>query len=160
VVVPITPFGRVFEALRAGEVDAALIIHEGRLTYEREGVARVCDIGEAWARATGGLPLPLGGNAVRRSLGPELVTKVSRLCRASIAWALEHRDEVIRALLERESRPELALDRELLDRYLAMYANVDTLDAAADVRCAIDELYTRAHAAGLLDRAARAEFAA
>ena len=160
VVVPITPFGRVFEALRAGEVDAALIIHEGRLTYEREGVARVCDIGEAWARATGGLPLPLGGNAVRRSLGPELVTKVSRLCRASIAWALEHRDEMIRALLERESRPELALDRELLDRYLAMYANADTLDAAADVRRAIDELYTRAHAAGLLDRAARAEFAA
>jgi 5,8-dihydroxy-2-naphthoate synthase len=159
VVIPITPFARVFEALRTGEVEAALLIHEGRLTYEREGLARVCDIGEAWAGATGGLPLPLGGNAVRRSLGSSLVTRVSRLCRASIAWALEHRDETIRALLERESRSDLALDRAMLDQYLAMYANADTLDAASDVRFAIDELYSRAHAAGLLDRAARAEFA-
>src|ERR1700690_993619 len=159
VVVPITPFARVFEALKAGEVDAALIIHEGRLTYEREPVARVCDLGEAWGQATGGLPLPLGGNAVRRGLGPQLVTKVSRLCRASIAWALEHRDETMRALLEPESRPDLALDRALLDRYLAMYANADTLDAPPDVRRAIDELYTRAHAAGLLNQRARVEFA-
>jgi 1,4-dihydroxy-6-naphthoate synthase len=160
VVVPITPFARAFDALRGGEVDAALIIHEGRLTYERERVERVCDLGEAWGEATGGLPLPLGGNAVRRALGPELVTKVSRLCRASIAWALEHREETMGALLERESRSDLALDRSLLDRYLAMYANADTLDAPADVRSAIDELYTRAHAAGLLERAARVEFAA
>ncbi len=160
VVIPIAPFARVFEALRAGEVDAALIIHEGRLTYEREGVARVCDIGERWAKATGGLPLPLGGNAVRRSLGPQLVTKISRLCRASISWALEHRDETMRALLENESRSDLALDRKLLDQYLSMYANADTLDAPADVRLAIDELYARAQAAGLLDRAVRAEFAA
>jgi 5,8-dihydroxy-2-naphthoate synthase len=160
VVVPITPYARAFEALRAREVDAALLIHEGRLTYEREGVARVCDLGQAWERATGGLPLALGGNAVRRALGPELVTKVSRLCRASIAWALSHRDETMRALLERESRADLALDRVLLDRYLAMYANADTLDAPLDVRLAIDELYTRAHAAGLLDHPARVELAA
>ncbi len=159
VVVPITPFGRVFEVLRAGEVDAALIIHEGRLTYERERVACVCDLGEAWGHATGGLPLPLGGNAIRRALGPELVTKVSRICRASIAWALEHRDEAMRGLLEHDSRSELALDRTLLDRYLAMYANADTLDAQPDVRCAIAELYTRAHVAGLLERAPHVEFA-
>jgi 1,4-dihydroxy-6-naphthoate synthase len=159
VVIPITPFAGAFEALRAGEVDAALIIHEGRLTYEREAVERVCDLGEAWAQLTGGLPLPLGGNAVRRALGPELVTKVSRLCRASIAWALDNREETMRALLERELRSELALNRPLLDRYLAMYANADTLDAQVDVRQAIDELYGRAHAAGLLGRAVRAEFA-
>ena len=76
----------------------------------------MCDIGERWAKATGGLPLPLGGNAVRRSLGPQLVTKISRLCRASISWALEHRDETMRALLENESRSDLALDRKLLDQ--------------------------------------------
>src|SRR5882672_6452432 len=159
VVVPISPYARVFEAVRSGEVDAALLIHEGRLTYEREGMSRVCDLGEAWAAATGGLPLPLGANAIRRGLGAELVTKVSRVCRTSIAWALAHREETMRVLLERESRTDLALDRETLDRYLAMYANADTLDAPDDVRRAIDEMYARAHAAGLIDARVHAEFA-
>ena len=159
VVVPITPYARAFEALRAGEVDAALLIHEGRLTFEREGMALVADLGVAWAAATGGLPLPLGGNAIRRGLGAPLVAQVSRLCRASIAWALAHREETMSALLERETRTDLALDRAMLDRYLAMYANADTLDAAPDVRLAIDTLYARAHAAGLLDRAVTVDFA-
>jgi 1,4-dihydroxy-6-naphthoate synthase len=150
VVVPISPYARAFEAVRAGEVEAVLLIHEGRLTHEREGFARVCDLGAAWSQATGGLPLPLGGNAIRRGLGPDLVAKVSRLCRASIAWALDHRDEAIEALLARETRKDLALDRALLDRYLAMYANADSLSPPDDVRRAIDELYARAYAAGLL----------
>ncbi len=159
VVVPISPYARVFEALRAREVDAALLIHEGRLTYEREGLVRVCDIGEAWSASSGGLPLPLGGNAIRRSLGADTVARVSRICRASIAWALAHRDETMAALLERETRADVGLDRAMLDRYLAMYANADTLEAPADVRTAIDTLYARAHAAGLLGSAMRAEFA-
>ena len=146
--------------MRAGEVDAALLIHEGRLTYEREGLARVCDIGDAWAAATGGLPLPLGGNAIRRGLGEELVAKVSRLCRASIAWALDapRRDDGARSSGARRA-PTSALDRAMLDRYLAMYANDDTLDAPADVRRAIDELYARAHAAGLLGEVPPVEMA-
>jgi 1,4-dihydroxy-6-naphthoate synthase len=160
VVVPITPYARVFEALRAGDVDAAVLIHEGRLTYEREGVSRVCDLGESWQEASGGLPLPLGGNAIRRGLGPSLVAQVSRLCRASIAWSLSHRDEAMAALLAREARPGLALDRSLLDRYLGMYANADTLEPASDVRAAIDELYSRAHTAGLIDRPLRVELVA
>ncbi len=159
VVVPISPFSRAFEALRTGQVDAALLIHEGRLTYEREGLALVCDLGAAWAQATDGLPLPLGGNAIRRGLGEARVAQVSRLVRASIRWALEHRDETMGALLARETRAEVGLDRAMLDRYLAMYANADTLDAAADVRRAVDELYARAHAAGLLDAPTRAAFA-
>jgi 1,4-dihydroxy-6-naphthoate synthase len=159
VVVPITPYARAFEALRAHEIDAALLIHEGRLTYEREGTALVVDLGQAWAASAGGLPLPLGGNAIRRSLGADLVARVSRSCRASIAWALDHREETMRALLERETRADLALDRDLLDRYLAMYANADTLDAPPDVRLAIDTLYARAHAAGLLDRPVRVQLA-
>jgi 1,4-dihydroxy-6-naphthoate synthase len=158
VVVPIAPYARAFEALRDREVDAVLLIHEGRLTYQREGAALVCDLGQAWAQMTGGLPLPLGANAVRRALGRDTMSNVSRLCRASIAWALEHRDEMIGELLERESRVGLGLDRALLDRYLAMYANSDTLDAPADVCKAIQELYTRAHAAGLLERRVVAEF--
>src|ERR1700722_5532020 len=120
VVVPISPYGRAFEAVRSGQVDAALLIHEGRLTYEREGFQKVCDIGEGWAAATSGLPLPLGGNAIRRSLGPQVVATVSRVCRASIAWALAHRDETMDALLARETRADLHLDRALLDRYLAI----------------------------------------
>ena len=159
VVVPISPFARAFEVLRSGEIDAALLIHEGRLTYEREGLARVCDLGEAWAELTGGMPLPLGGNAIRRGLGAELVAKVSRLVRASIRWALEHRDEVARALLAQETRAEVGLDAAMLDRYLAMYANADTLEPPGDVREAIDELYARAHAAGLVERVVRVEMA-
>jgi 1,4-dihydroxy-6-naphthoate synthase len=159
VVVPISPYGRAFEAVRSGEVDAALLIHEGRLTYEREGFAKVVDIGEGWAAATSGLPLPLGGNAIRRSLGAEVVATVSRVCRDSIAWALSHRDETMAALLARETRADLKLDRALLDRYLTMYANADTLDPPPDVRRAIDELYARGHAAGLFERAVQVELA-
>ncbi len=107
----------------------------------------------------GGLPLPLGGNAIRRALGVERVAKVSRLCRESIAWALANRDETIEALVGRESRSDLALDRALLDRYLAMYANADTLFPPDDVPHAIDELYARAHAAGLMDRTPPVEMA-
>ena len=158
VVVPISPFGRAFEALRAGEVDAVLLIHEGRLVFEREGLSAVCDLGSEWSGVTGGLPLPLGGNAIRRALGAEVLGAVSQACRASIAWALEHREETMRGLLERESRADLALDRALLDRYLDMYANSDTLEAPPDVRRAVDELYRRAQSIGLLDRPVRAEF--
>jgi 1,4-dihydroxy-6-naphthoate synthase len=159
VVVPIAPYSKVFEELRAGAIDAALLIHEGRLFYEREGTHKVVDIGEEWARLTGGLPLPLGGNAIRRGLGADAIASVSRVCRASIRWAAEHADEVTRALLDAETRSDVGLDRASLDKYLDMYANADTLDAPADVRRAIDELFERGRAAGLLPSDARAEFA-
>jgi 1,4-dihydroxy-6-naphthoate synthase len=159
-VLPIVPFGRVFDAVRCGDVDAALVIHEGRLTFESEGLVAVCDVGEEWARLTGGLPLPLGANAVRRSLGDDAVARVSRVCRASIKWALAHREEMIRALLGGEQRDGLRLTAPILDRYLGMYANADTLDAPSDVRQAIGVLFERALAAGLLEGPIRAEFAA
>lgn len=159
VVVPIAPYARSFEVLRSGEVEAALLIHEGRLFYEREGTHKVVDLGEAWAAATGGLPLPLGGNAIRRDLGPALVEQVSRICRSSIRWALEHKEEVARALLAAETRADVGLDKASLDRYLDMYANADTLDAPADVRRALDELFARGRAVGLLASDARAELA-
>jgi 1,4-dihydroxy-6-naphthoate synthase len=158
-VIPIAPYARTFDALRSGEVDAALIIHEGRLLYEKEGFFKVVDLGEAWSALTGGLPLPLGGNAVRRALGEELVRRVSDLCRESIAWALDHRDEVMTALLAEESRSDVSLDRTLLDRYLAMYANEDSRSFAPDARAAVIELFARASRAGLLAPDARVEFA-
>ena len=158
-VIPIAPYATVFNALANNEIDAALLIHEGRLTFEREGYQKVVDVGAGWSALTGGLPLPLGGNAIRRSLGPELVAKVSRLCRASIAWALAHRDEVIDALLKEESRADVGLDRAMLDKYLAMYANDDTREMKDDVKAAIVELFKRARERGILGPNATPEFA-
>lgn len=149
VVVPIAPFGRVFDALESGEVDAALLIHEGRMLYREQGLHLVVDVGEWWT-ATTGLPLPLGVNVIRRDLGEDTVARVSRVLRASIAWALEHRDQAI-AALEREDRGDVRLkDPALLDRYLALYANQDTLSMADDARRGVDELFRRAAAAGLM----------
>jgi 1,4-dihydroxy-6-naphthoate synthase len=149
VVVPIAPFSHVFEALDRGEVDAALLIHEGRLLFERRGCVAVAELGEWWLRETG-LPLPLGVNVIRRQLGEKTIALVSDVLRAAIDYALGHRDDVIRAIAS-EKRGEAALSESaLLDRYLGMYANDDTRTMAPDVRQAIDVLFGRAVEAGLL----------
>jgi 1,4-dihydroxy-6-naphthoate synthase len=159
VFVAIEPYDRVFRALRDGEVDAALLIHEGRLTYEREGFARVTDIGEAWSALTGGLPLPLGGNAIRRGLGEATIRDVSSLLRDGIGYALNHRDELIDELLRVETRRSVGLERALLDRYLDMYANGDTLGYPEDARHAVEVLFQRGRDAGLLPATARVDWA-
>lgn len=158
VIVPIAPYTLAFDAVRSGHVRAALLIHEGRLTYEREGFALVTDLGVAWEELTG-LPLPLGGNAIRRALGAPRIAKISDICRRSIAWALEHRDELMTALLAEESREGVHLERALLDRYLAMYANEDTRAMADDVTKAIDELFRRGHERGILPARVHPELA-
>lgn len=139
VVVPITPYARIFDALRDGEVDAGLVIHEGRLTFEDEGFVKVVDLGEWWAERTG-LPLPLGGNAIRRSLGPDRIAATSALLRASIADGLAHREDAITWLLARGG----ALNaRDRVDRYLGMYANDRTLDYGEAGRQGIAALLER-----------------
>jgi 1,4-dihydroxy-6-naphthoate synthase len=149
VVVPIAPFARIFECLDAGSIDAALLIHEGRLIYESRGYARIAEIGQWW-QETVGLPLPLGVNVIRRGLGAEAIALVSAVLRDAIAYALDHRDEVIPVLAaEKRGEPALA-DTALLERYLDMYANQDTREMAPDVRCAIEVLFERAAKAGLL----------
>jgi 1,4-dihydroxy-6-naphthoate synthase len=149
VVVPIAPFSQAFDALDRGQIDAALLIHEGRLLYEERGYALVAELGQWWEREAG-LPLPLGVNVIRRGLGPEIVARVSAVLREAIAWALGHRGEVM-AHIAAEDRGDAALTRlTLLDRYLGMYANRDTATMAPDVRRAIDVLFERARAAGLL----------
>jgi 1,4-dihydroxy-6-naphthoate synthase len=158
VFIPIQPYSLVFTALREGKVDAALLIHEGRLTFEEEGFALVVDIGKAWADTTGGLPLPLGGNVIRRGLGDRVVADISALLRESIRYALAHRDALIDELLQQETRREARIDRATLDRYLAMYANSDTLGYADDARRAVDELFARGRARGLLPPAATSAF--
>jgi 1,4-dihydroxy-6-naphthoate synthase len=155
--IPISPFRRAFEAVRAGEVDAALLIHEGRLLYEREGLHRVLELGEAWRAATGHV-LPLGGNVIRRALGADVIALVSAVLRDSIAHALAQRDEALDWLLAHERRDGVPRDRALFDRYLAMYANRDTLDYGERGRAAIADLLARGADAGLCPRV-RLEFA-
>ncbi|HEY0705704.1 MAG TPA: MqnA/MqnD/SBP family protein, partial [Polyangia bacterium] len=133
VVVPIAPFTRVFAALDAGEIDAALLIHEGRLLYEERGYVQVAELGQWWLAETG-LPLPLGVNVIRKGLGAARVAEVSAVLREAITWALAHRNDVMDSIAA-EERGDAALARlSLLDRYLGMYANADTATMAPDVR--------------------------
>jgi 1,4-dihydroxy-6-naphthoate synthase len=148
--IPIAPFGRIFEALDAGEVDAALLIHEGRLLYPARGLHKVVDLGEWWAAKTG-LPLPLGVNVIRRALGPALIRQVSGVLRESIRYALANREQMI-AVISGEDRGDKALsDKGLLDEYLNLYANDDTLAMPDDAQRATGVLFEEAGRAGLID---------
>lgn len=158
VVVPIAPFARAFEALDDGSIDAALLIHEGRLLYEARGYHAVVELGQWWQTETN-LPLPLGVNVIRRGLGAQRIATVSDVLREAISWALEHRGDLIKAIAK-EDRGDAALaDPALLDRYLGMYANEDTRRMAVDVRQAVDVLFARAQAAGLLAASVTARWA-
>lgn len=146
IAVSISPHERVFEALMSGEVDYALLIHEGRLTYEARGFSRVLDLGEGWAKLTH-YPLPLGGNVIRRSLGAQHIREISALLRQSIRFALDNRDDSIRWLLQRSGALST---HEAVSRYLDMYANGRTLDYGEDGRGAIVWLLAQAARAGLI----------
>lgn len=148
VVVPIAPHERVFEALERRDVDFALLIHEGRLTYAQRGLVEVVELGRAWRERTG-QALPLGANAIRRDLGPDHVRAISALLRESIRIALADREGSIDALLA-DGGP--LRTREELSQYLAMYANERTLDYGADGRLAVERLLADAAEAGLLPR--------
>jgi len=156
VVTPIVPYARIFEALRSGEVDAGLVIHEGRLTYADEGFTQIVDLGVWWAAQTQGLPLPLGANAIRRDLGPTVIAEVSALLRAAIAHGLAHRDEAIAWLLARGGALRTP---ERVSRYLDMYANQRTLDYGADGRRAMAVFYERACERGILTKAPPLDYA-
>jgi 1,4-dihydroxy-6-naphthoate synthase len=151
----LTPFDRILDVVEAGEADAGLVIHEGQLTYARQGLRSVLDLGEWWDDLTGGLPLPLGANAVRRDLDEgDTLPRLSRLLRQSIAYGLEHRSGAL-AHAERFGR---GLDEELADRFVGMYVNDRTLDYGEDGRAAVAELLRRGHEAGLLERAPVVDF--
>lgn len=151
--IPIVPFGRIFDAVAAGEIDAALLIHEGRMLYPQRGLQLVVDLGVWWQEAVG-LPLPLGVNVIRRGLGPALVAQVSDVLRQSIRWAGAHRAELIAALAAEDRGDPALADPGLIDTYLGLYANADTAEMPADARRGVEALFARAAAAGLLPRAA------
>jgi 1,4-dihydroxy-6-naphthoate synthase len=151
----ITPFDRILDVVEAGEVDAGLVIHEGQLTYEQQGLRSILDLGDWWHELTGGLPLPLGANAVRRDLDEgDTLPRLSRLLRESIAYGLEHRAGAL-AHAERFGR---GLDTALADRFVGMYVNQRTLDYGEDGRAAVAELLRRGHEAGLIPVAPVVDF--
>ncbi len=151
--IPIAPFGRIFDAVAAGEVDAALLIHEGRLLYPSRGLHLTVDLGVFWRERTG-LPLPLGVNVIRRGLGAPLVARVSGILRESIAWGLAHRSELIARIAGEERGDEALKNPALIDEYLNLYANADTAGLPTDGRVAVDRLFQEAREAGLLAGAA------
>jgi 1,4-dihydroxy-6-naphthoate synthase len=147
--IPIFPFSRIFDAVAAGEVDAALLIHEGRLIYQQRGLHLVADIGVWWQDHVG-LPLPLGVNVIRRALGGQRIAQVSEVLRRSIRWAVAHRPELIAALASEDRGDPALKDPALVDHYLSLYANADTIEMPDDARRGIEALFARARSTGLI----------
>ena len=151
----VVPFDGIMEYVAEGNADAGLIIHEGQLTYRDEGLELVADLGEWWAEETGGLPLPLGGNVIRRDLGPDLMREVSGYLRASIAYGLDHRA----AALAHARQYGRGLDEHQTDEFVGMYVNRRTLDYGPDGREAVQLLLDRGYEAGIIPRRVKVEFA-
>src|SRR5919106_745920 len=150
----VMPFDVIQDKVRDGEVDAGLLIHEGQLTYRDEGLQKIVDLGEWWSERTGGLPLPLGGNVIRRDLGPEMVSKISRILHASIAYALSHRDEALDYALQFGR----GLDRAKADKFVGMYVNELTLEYGDRGRAAVQRLLGEAWDKRLIPKPVAAEY--
>ena len=151
----VMPFDKIQEAVHSGEAEAGLLIHEGQLTWADEGLKKIVDLGEWWSERTGGLPLPLGGNVVRRDLGRDAIGKLSRLLRDSIAYGLSHRDDAVKYAMQFGR----GLDRAKTDRFVGMYVNDLTLDYGERGRAAVRRLLEDASAAGLLPKPVTVDFA-
>ena len=142
------PFDKIQGEILAGRVDAGLIIHEGQLTYSEEGFALCEDLGVWWAKDTGGLPLPLGGNVVRRDLGPEVIASVTDTLRESVHYALKHRHAGVRHALPLSR----GMDEKRTDQFIGMYVNDLTLDFGDRGRAGLKEFFGRAHKSGLIPK--------
>lgn len=149
----VMPFDHILGAVERGECDAGLIIHEGQLTFQNQGLKLVVDLGVWWQEKTG-LPLPLGGNVVRRDLGDATMKEISRLLKLSIQYGLEHRREALDYAL----RYARDMDVELADKFVGMYVNEWTLDYGERGRAAVRKLLEEAHKAGIIPRPVAVEF--
>jgi 1,4-dihydroxy-6-naphthoate synthase len=149
----VVPFDRIIPEVVAGKYEAGLIIHEGQLTYERSGLKRILDLGRWWHEQTG-LPLPLGGNAIRRELGPELIAQVTKALRDSIQYALDHREPAL-AYAMQFARD---LDPQMADRFVGMYVNNRTLDYGEDGKRAVVKLLDMGYQAGIIPHKPQVEF--
>lgn len=147
------PFDKIMDAVTQGTVEAGLLIHEGQLLFSETGLHKVIDLGVWWREATG-LPLPLGGNAVRRALGREAGEKIARALRESVSYALEHRDAALNYAMQFARN----MDYELADKFVGMYVNEWTLSLGEVGRRAVRELLKRGHAAGLIATVPDIEF--
>jgi 1,4-dihydroxy-6-naphthoate synthase len=136
----VVPFDKVFDAVQSGRADAGLIIHEGQLTYARSGFEKIVDLGEWWKRKTG-LPLPLGGNVIRKDIPPPLRRDVSEIIRESIDYGLTHRDEAVAYSLAYARD----MNAQLASKFIGMYVNEFTRDYGETGRAAIRKFLTDAH---------------
>lgn len=149
----VVPFDEIFDAVKAGKADVGLIIHEGQLTYGNEGFVKVRDLGEWW-KSTTGLPLPLGGNVVRKDIAPETRSELSKILRASIDYGLDHRAPAVT-----HSMPlARGMDESMADEFIGMYVNDYTRDYGDTGRRAIREFLGQASKKGLIPHAVEPEF--
>ena len=149
----VLPFDQIIGAVASGMFDAGLIIHEGQLTFQDQGLHLVVDLGVWWQERTG-LPLPLGGNVVRRDLGDQSIRLISRLLKQSIRYGLEHRQDALTYALKYARD----MDRGLADRFVGMYVNDWTLDYGERGRAAVQRLLEEAHKAGVISQPVKVEF--
>ena len=149
----VVPFDEIFDAVRTGRADVGLIIHEGQLTYAQEGFAKVVDLGEWWKNMTG-LPLPLGGNVIRKDFTPEQRTEINTIMKESIAYGLANR----RAAVDHSMAHARGMEVPLADEFIGMYVNDYTLDYGESGRAAIREFLGRAADLGLVPRLDKLEF--
>ena len=149
----VVPFDQIIPEVMAGNYAAGLIIHEGQLTYPRSGLSRILDLGVWWREQTG-LPLPLGGNAIRRSLGDATMQTVTQALRDSIQYGLDHRDEALQYAMQFGRD----LDHGLADKFVGMYVNERTLDYGDDGRTAIRRLLTMGHERGVIPHPVQVDF--
>ncbi|MDE0468121.1 MAG: ABC transporter substrate-binding protein [Candidatus Poribacteria bacterium] len=147
------PFDKILDAVQQDEVDAGLIIHEGQLTYAREGLHKVIDLGEWWYEETG-LPLPLGANVIRRNLGTEKIQKITALLKQSIQYSLDHRSRG----LEYAMTYARDMETDLADKFVGMYVNDYTLDYGENGKAGVRELLHRGNAAGIIPHRVDADF--
>jgi 1,4-dihydroxy-6-naphthoate synthase len=152
----VVPFDQIEQFVADGKADAGLLIHEGQLTYAENGLRKIVDLGEWWNQRTGGLPLPLGGNIIRRDLGPEMIRKVSKLLHESIAYALSHREEAV----DYAQQFGRGLDKDRTDKFVGMYVNDLTLGYGERGRQGVERLMNDAFEKGLIPRRVPVEFAA
>ena len=150
----VVPFDLIPEAVKSGRVDAGLIIHESQITYRDEGFELIVDLGVWWRERTDGLPLPLGGNVVRKDLGQEKIATLTRILKESIDYGLQHREPALKYALEFGR----GLDTELTDRFVGMYVNDLTRDYGERGRAAITRFLDEGSAAGIVPRIDTVEF--
>ncbi len=142
----VIPFDKIIEEVKAGNVDAGLIIHEGQLTYKDEGLTCIVDLGKWWYEKTGGLPLPLGGNVIRKDLGYTVMKEISEILRESIKYSLAHREEAVEYALKYAR----GMDKNKADKFIGMYVNDLTIDYGERGKKAIQLFLKEAYERGFI----------